>query len=94
MAFLQLFRTLEGKKLVMELKNDIILQGTLQSVDQFHNFRLIDLQVLNCGNCPQLYTLSTALIRAARVRYVQLPKEEVDLELLHDATRRHNQGSQ
>jgi small nuclear ribonucleoprotein (snRNP)-like protein len=94
MVFLQLFRSLEGKTVVVELKNDAVLQGTLQSVDQFYNFRLVDLQVLNAANCPQLYTLSTALIRGARVRYVRLPAEDVDLDLLHDATRRHNQGNQ
>jgi U6 snRNA-associated Sm-like protein LSm2 len=94
MVFLQLFRTLEGKKVIVELKNDVILKGTLISVDHFYNFRLEDIEVISHAGCYQLLTISTAVIRGARIRYVQLPKEEVDLDLLHDATRRHNQGSQ
>jgi U6 snRNA-associated Sm-like protein LSm2 len=94
MVFLQLFRSLEGRKVQVELQNDVILQGTLQSVDHFYNFRLTEIEVINPAGCPQLCTITAAFIRGARIRYIQLPKEDVDLDLLHDATRRHNQGTQ
>ncbi|RVW54938.1 Sm-like protein LSM2 [Vitis vinifera] len=41
-----------------------------------------------------IYTLSVrnCFIRGSVVRYVQLPPEGVDIELLHDATRREARG--
>lgn len=93
MLFLQVFRSLQGKKVTIEMKNGIVLRGTLQTADQFYNFKLIDIEVLE-GNYPQVYALATAFIRGSSVNYVHLPPEEIDLDLLHDATRRHNQGSQ
>lgn len=94
MVFLQLFRTLEGKKVDVELQNGVILRGVLQTADQFHNVRLVDPEVIEAMNCPQLNTLASAYIRGSTIRYIHLPKDEVDVDLLHDATRRHNQGTQ
>lgn len=35
MIFLTFFKTLEGKTIVVELKNDLQIRGVLQSVDQY-----------------------------------------------------------
>ena len=94
MVFLQLFRTLEGKKVVVELRNDVVIEGTLQTADQFHNLRLIDVKVLHSADCPMLNCVSSLYIRGSTVRYISLQPADVDLDLLHDATRRHNEGAQ
>ncbi|XP_075859600.1 U6 snRNA-associated Sm-like protein LSm2 isoform X3 [Microcebus murinus] len=66
--FYSFFKSLVGKDVVVELKNDLSICGTLHSVDQ--------LSVKNC------------FIRGSVVRYVQLPADEVDTQLLQDAARK------
>lgn len=43
-------------------------------------FRAVQASVNNC------------FIRGSVVRYIHLPKDAVDLEVLHDATRRNHRG--
>lgn len=40
------FKTLTNQTVTVELKNDLAVRGTLKSVDQFLNFRLDDLKVV------------------------------------------------
>ena len=39
-------------------------------------------------------SVNNCFIRGSVVRYIHLPKEAVDLEVLHDATRRNHRGEQ
>lgn len=94
MVFLQLFKTLEGKVVTVELTNNIVIKGTLSTADNFFNIRLDNIEVLyNCNNL-ELNALTSVYLRGSLVRYIFLSKEDVDLDLLRDAARRHNQGSQ
>jgi small nuclear ribonucleoprotein (snRNP)-like protein len=88
MLFHGLFQTLRGKEIVVELKNDLSIRGTLVSVDQFLNIRLDGITVSDEAKFPHLAALRTCFIRGSVVRYVQLPPEHVDIEFLHDATRK------
>ena len=45
MLFYSFFKTLVGKEIVVELKNDLALRGTLHSVDQYLNIKLLGVQV-------------------------------------------------
>jgi U6 snRNA-associated Sm-like protein LSm2 len=47
MIFYSFFKTLIGKDVVVELKNDLNVAGTLHSVDQYLNFKLTDITVVN-----------------------------------------------
>lgn len=47
MLFDSFFRSLIGKDVVLELKNDLNIAGTLHSVDQYLNFKLTDITVLD-----------------------------------------------
>ena len=85
MVFLQLFKTLEGKVVTVELTNNIVIKGTLSTADNFFNIRLDNIE---------LNALTSVYLRGSLVRYIFLSKEDVDLDLLRDAARRHNQGSQ
>eukprot|EP00978_Attheya_sp_CCMP212_P038132 scaffold185824_cov47-Attheya_sp.AAC.3 len=82
--------TLVGKEVAIELKNDVVLTGTLHSVDQYLNVKLTDVQVVNKEQYPQLVPLRNCFIRGSVVRYIQIAPGDVDTELLQDATRKEN----
>ena len=49
-------------------------------------------QVVDPARYPHMASVRSAFIRGSVVRYVQLPPGSVDVELLHDATRREARG--
>ena len=54
MIFFSLFKTLEGKTVTVELKNDLQVRGTLVSVDQYLNLKLDNIEVVERESFPQL----------------------------------------
>lgn len=72
----------------VELKNDMVLSGELLSVDQFLNIKLQDITVEDIERYPHMLAVKNCFIRGSVVRYVQVPEEAVDVELLQDAARR------
>lgn len=91
MLFYHVFKTLIGKVVTVHLRNGIIIKGTLESIDHFYNIKLINTETLETANSPMTAALSTAFFRGTQVMYVELPKEEIDLGILHDATRRQEE---
>lgn len=87
MLFCSFFKSLVGKEVVVELRNNQKIRGTLHSVDQFHNIRLTDIAVAELEKYPHMLNVRTSFIRGSVVRYIHLPEQEVDTHLLHDATR-------
>ncbi|EKX41803.1 hypothetical protein GUITHDRAFT_141784 [Guillardia theta CCMP2712] len=97
MLFYSVFKRLIGKEIVVELKNDLALKGTLHSVDQYLNFKLLDVQVIDEERFPHMVRSSSSrarkasvkncFIRGSVVRYVQIPPGELDPEVLQDSTR-------
>ncbi|KOX78200.1 U6 snRNA-associated Sm-like protein LSm2 [Melipona quadrifasciata] len=91
-VFLQLFysffKSLIGKDVVVELKNDLSICGTLHSVDQYLNIKLTDISVTDPDKYPHMLSVKNCFIRGSVVRYVQLPGDEVDTQLLQDAARK------
>lgn len=77
-----------GKEIAVELKNDVVLTGILHSVDQYLNVKLTNVSVVNKDKYPQLISLKNCFIRGSVVRYVQINPNDVDTELLQDATRK------
>lgn len=71
-----------------QLKNDIEIKGTLQSVDQFLNLKLDNISCTDEVKYPHLSSVRNIFIRGSTVRYVYLNKNMVDTNLLQDATRR------
>lgn len=88
--FLSFFKTLVGKDVAVELKNDVVMMGTLHSVDQYLNVKLLNVRVVQPEKYPQLTALQSCFIRGSVVRYIQIPPEHVDTELLQDAARKEN----
>ena len=56
MLFYSFFKSLVGKDVVLELKNDLKIAGTLHSVDQYLNFKLTDITVLEAQVCFPVVT--------------------------------------
>lgn len=88
MLFFSFFRTLIGKDVVVELKNDLRICGTLHSVDQYLNFKLTDINVVDSDKYPYMVSVKNCFIRGSVVRYVHLSRDEVDVTLLQDAARK------
>ena len=88
MLMFSAFKTLTGQTVTVELKNDLAIQGTLKSVDQFLNFKLDDIKVLDEARYPHMMAVKSTFIRGSVVRSVHIPAAAVDTQLLEDATRR------
>ncbi|WZN60664.1 U6 snRNA-associated Sm-like protein LSm2 [Chloropicon roscoffensis] len=88
MLFYSFFKTLTGKEVTVELKNDLAITGILHSVDQYLNIKLNEIKVVDEAKHPHLLAVKNCFIRGSVVRYIQLPQDAVDTDLLHDATRR------
>jgi U6 snRNA-associated Sm-like protein LSm2 len=67
--------------------------GTLVSVDQYLNIKLENTQVVDENRYPHMKSVRNCFIRGSVVRYVQLPADAVDVDILHDATRREARGA-
>lgn len=63
--FLTFFKTLEGKEVTVELKNDLAITGTLETVDQFLNFKLSNVTVVDQEKFPQLVSTRRGALPAA-----------------------------
>jgi small nuclear ribonucleoprotein (snRNP)-like protein len=91
--FYSYFKTLVGKPVTVELKNDLAIAGTLVSVDQYLNIKLENTHVADEERYPHMRSVRNCFIRGSVVRYVQLPADAVDVDILHDATRREARGA-
>merc|ERR1711912_124688 len=90
MLFYSFFKSLVGKDVVVELKNDMAICGTLHSVDQYLNIKLNDVKVTNPERFPHLLSIKNCFVRGNVVRYVQLPADEIDTQLLQDSARKES----
>jgi U6 snRNA-associated Sm-like protein LSm2 len=82
---------LTGKEVIVELKNDLQIKGTLVSIDQFMNFKLDNIEVIDKDKYPHLVSVTNSFIRGSVVRYVHIPKKDVDTVLLQEAARQEQQ---
>ncbi|XP_077232067.1 sm-like protein LSM2 isoform X1 [Tasmannia lanceolata] len=90
--FFSYFKELVGKEVTVELKNDLAIRGILHSVDQYLNIKLENTRVVDQDKYPHMMSVRNCFIRGSVVRYVQLPPDGVDTDILHDATRREARG--
>lgn len=93
MHFFSFFKTLIGQSVIVELKNDLSIQGTLHSVDQYLNIKLDNISIINSDDYPHLLGVENLFLRGSTVRYIHLPSDHVDLQLLQDATRRAHKAT-
>lgn len=48
-----------GREVVVELKNDLAIRGTLRSVDQYLNIKLENTRVVDQDKYPHMVTLAS-----------------------------------
>lgn len=72
-------------------RTDLAIRGTLHSVDQYLNIKLLNIAVEDAATYPHMQSVKNCFVRGSVIKYVQLPASEVDTELLQDATRREAQ---
>lgn len=58
MLFYSFFKTLTGKEVTVELKNDLAITGILHSVDQYLNIKLNEIKVVDEAKHPHLVSSS------------------------------------
>ena len=61
---------------------------TLRACAQYLNIKLENTRVVDEQRFPHMKSVRNCFVRGSVVRYVQLPKDSVDVDILHDATRR------
>lgn len=66
--FYSFFKTLIGKEIAVELKNDVALMGTLHSVDQYLNIKLLSVSVVEGDKFPQLVRAASGRVSSACVK--------------------------
>ncbi|KAI6191900.1 TRNA-intron lyase [Aphelenchoides bicaudatus] len=66
------------------------INGTLHSVDQYLNVKLVDITVQDTDKHPHMMSVKNCFIRGSVVRYIHLPAESegIDTQLLQEATRK------
>ena len=68
MLFYSFFKSLVGKDVVVELKNDLSICGTLHSVDQYLNIKLTEVSVTDPDRHPHMLSVKNCFIRGSVVR--------------------------
>ena len=72
MLFFSFFKTLVGKEVVVEMKNDIEIKGTLHSVDQFLNVKLEDITPINVQFIYRSYLLFQIQLKSIKINQLLL----------------------
>lgn len=54
MLFYSFFKTMVGKEVVVELKNDLSISGVLHSVDQYLNIKMTDVKCTDEQRFPHM----------------------------------------
>ena len=78
--FYSYFKTLVGKEVIVELKNDLAIRGTLQAVDQYLNIKLRNTSVVDEEKFPHM-------VRARRCQAMTHTHESENI-LVNDAGER------
>jgi len=69
MLFYSFFKTLTGKEVTVELKNDLSITGILHSVDQYLNIKLNEIKVVDEEKHPHLVGQGIETCSGPRARF-------------------------
>ncbi|XP_064231869.1 U6 snRNA-associated Sm-like protein LSm2 [Aotus nancymaae] len=87
MLFYSFLKSLVGKDVVMELKNDLSICGTLHSVDQYLSIKLTDITVTDPEKQPHILSAKNCFILGSVVRYCSCQQMR-STQLLQDTARK------
>ena len=57
--FYSFFKTLKGKTVIVELKNNVCIEGTLEAVDQYLNLRLSSIRITEESKYPHMVCITS-----------------------------------
>ena len=86
--FTHFSKTLVGKPACVELKNDLSLTGTLESVDQYLNVKLSNVDVVDKERFPQLLACKDSLYVVQPYDTYRFRETKWILNFLQDAARK------
>lgn len=75
-----------------QLKNNVKITATLRSVDQYLNMKLDNISI-DTERYPYFQAARNIFLRGSAVRYIHLNPNNVDTNLLQDASRREAMAS-
>lgn len=88
MDFHKQIENLEGRQITVELKNDLSIRGTLQTVDRYMNIRLVDIEVENVEQHPQLLSTQNCFVRGSTIRYISMSENDINLREIQETCSR------
>lgn len=85
-----LFKTLIGKRIKIELKNTLVIEGDLTDIDTFFNFKMANIEIDTTPlNISLLFKKAKNMfIRGSSVKLVWISNSDVDVNKLEEATRK------
>ncbi|KAK2959337.1 putative snrna-associated sm class [Blattamonas nauphoetae] len=86
--FMSLFQSLLMKKITVEMKNDAVVTGILQTVDHHLNLYLENVETREQQDQIHLEAAKFIFVRGSTIRYIHLCASDVDVFVLEDTTRR------
>ncbi|XP_076316282.1 U6 snRNA-associated Sm-like protein LSm2 isoform X1 [Tachypleus tridentatus] len=81
MLFYSFFKSLVGKDVVVELKNDLSICGTLHSVDQYLNIKLTDISLTDPEKYPHMLLKADVKLTSSMTKIDLCVSVSVRLEL-------------
>mmetsp|Transcript_40755 Transcript_40755/g.46713 ORF Transcript_40755/g.46713 Transcript_40755/m.46713 type:complete len:80 (+) Transcript_40755:80-319(+) len=66
------------------MKNDIVIEGNLQSVDAKLNIQLDDAEVKDNEKYPYLLSVKKMMIRGNTIRHISMSDHDVDTEAIQE----------
>ncbi|GAB2265357.1 hypothetical protein Dimus_000420 [Dionaea muscipula] len=84
MLFFSYFKEIVGREVVVELKNDLAIRGTLRSVDQYLNIKLENTRVVDQDKYPHMpATCVPVLLTSPQLKSETLSYLAIGEELFH-----------
>lgn len=85
-----LFKTLVGKRIKIELKSTLIIEGDLTDIDTFFNFKISNVEIDTTPlNVSFLFKRpKNMFIRGSSVKLVWISSADVNISKLEEATRK------
>lgn len=87
MIFYMVFKKKINRKIVVELKNGLIVTGTLLSCDVFMNLKLNNIRIHDIKHFRGLEEISSLSLRGSSVKSIKLQKDENLIASLLEASR-------
>ncbi|CAI2382638.1 unnamed protein product [Moneuplotes crassus] len=86
MVFATFFQVLSenNARITIHLKNDLAIEGNIQSVDEYLNIVLSEIDVVNNEENPYLLSVKKLLIRGNTISHISMPDHGIDTDTIQE----------